>query len=111
MNEPDPALDPKLEALFRREHTHLGVEPFLTSTLRRVATDSRRAVVLKRVLHATGLLALVVASPWLIEASVWMSGALDVLFAWLSTAVVGKALVATGLLAAAVAAAIRGRVW
>jgi hypothetical protein len=83
------------------------VEPFLTSTLRRVATDSRRAVVLKRVLQATGLLALVVASPWLIEASVWMSGALDVLFAWLSTSVVGRALVATGLLAAA----IRGRVW
>ena len=111
MNEPDAHPDPQLEALFQREHTHLAAQPFLTSTLQRVAAERRRAVLVRRALQVAGLVAVIGAAPWLIDASVWISGTLDVLFVWVSTSLLGKALLASGLMAAAVVAALRGRVW
>ena len=77
--------DPKLEALFAREHTHLSAEPFLRDTLARVAADRRRAVVTRRVIQALGILALLIVTPWLIEASVWMSRGMEAMFVRVST--------------------------
>jgi hypothetical protein len=77
--------DPKLEALFAREHTHLSAEPFLTSTLAAVAAERRRGVVTRRVLQVAGILAVLIATPWLIEASVWISRGVDVVLVRVST--------------------------
>jgi ferric-dicitrate binding protein FerR (iron transport regulator) len=83
--------DAKLEALFAREHTHLSAEPFLSNTLALIAAERRRAVVTRRVLQALGILLFIVATPWLIEASVWMSRVMEAVFvrvsAWLANPV------------------------
>jgi hypothetical protein len=43
-DQPDSdEFDPKLEAFFKREHTHVSAEPFLAATLRAVAAAGRRA--------------------------------------------------------------------
>jgi hypothetical protein len=100
--------DPKLEALFAREHTHLSNEPFLTATLALVGAERRRAVVTRRVLQALGFAALVVAAPWLIEASEWVSGAIETVFAWASMVLANPlAMVAAAVLVAAVVVVAR----
>jgi hypothetical protein len=105
MNDHDDAFDPRLAELFRREHTHVPAEPFATATLRAIAADRKRAARQTRLLQAAGFLVLVLASPRLIEASVWMSSQLDELFAsasrWLSSplALAGVALAAVVALA------------
>jgi hypothetical protein len=100
MNEQNDEFDPRLEALFRSEHTHLPAEPFSTSTLRAVAAARRRAVLTTRLLQVAGLIALIVLSPQLIAASIWFSTRLDEAFelvsVWLTTPY--------GMAAAAVAA-------
>jgi len=81
--------DPGLEALFLKEHRQVPAEPFVGATLRRVASRRRLVRHFKRVLLAAVLIAVIVASPWLIEASVIVSAALDAAFAavssWLET--------------------------
>ena len=74
--------DPRLHALFEREHTRLADEPFLAATLRRIAAERTRRSVMRRVLLGLALLAVVGASPWLIAASVSMSAQLDALFTY-----------------------------
>ncbi len=81
--------DPALEALFRSEHTHIADEPFVGATLKRVAAERARSAVLRRALQAAALIAVIVASPWLIDGSVLLSDLLDQGFArasaWLAT--------------------------
>jgi hypothetical protein len=112
MNESDHSHDPRLEALFAREHTHLSAEPFLTAMLARVAAERRRAAVQRRVLQAAGLIALIFASPRLIAGSAWLSTQLDEVFAltaaWLATP---GGMAAGVVVAVAVVALKRARVW
>jgi hypothetical protein len=113
MNDPLPDLDPALAALFRGEHAHLPAEPFVGATLRRVAAERERSATLRRMLQSVALIAVLAASPWLIEASTLLSAALDKGFAlvsgWLGTP--------AGMAIAGVAAVIlalryrRRRVW
>jgi hypothetical protein len=84
MNDHDE-FDPRLAELFRREHTHLPAEPFATATLRAIAAERKRVLLTGRLLRAGGLIVLILLSPRLIEASVWMSSRLDELFAAAST--------------------------
>ena len=114
MNDPLPDLDPALAARFRGEHAHLPAEPFVGATLRRVAVERARSATLRRVLQAVALVAVLAASPWLIEASTLLSAALDKGFAqvsgWLATPA-GMAI--AGVVAAAIFALRyrRRRVW
>src|SRR5690348_9507100 len=85
MNEPNDEFDPRLEELFRQEHAHLPAEPFSTTTLRAVAAARRRTSLRNRLLQAAAVLALIVLSPRLIDASVLLSLRLDELFAYAST--------------------------
>jgi len=86
--DPDE-FDPKLEALFEREHTHVRAEPFVNATLRAVAAARRRALWKTRLVVLAAIMGVVLLSPQLIGGSVWVSSRLDELFAavssWLAT--------------------------
>jgi hypothetical protein len=104
--------DPRLEELFRQEHAHLPAEPFATATLRAIAADRKRIAIRNRLLQAAAVIALIVLSPRLIEASVLISSRLDELFASASTWLASP----LGLVGAAVAALLAvatkwARIW
>ena len=86
--DPDE-FDPKLEALFKREHTHVPAEPFVNATLRAVAAARRRALWKTRFVVVAAIVGVVLLSPQLIAGSVWVSSRLDELFvaasSWLAT--------------------------
>lgn len=81
MNDRNDEFDARLEQLFAREHTHLAAEPFVSATLRAIAAERTRASRTKRVLQGAGIVVLILVSPRLLEASVWLSARLDDLFA------------------------------
>ncbi len=87
MNGPPDSdeFDPKLEALFEREHTHVPAEPFLAATLLAVAAERRRAAWKTRLVVIAAFVGVVLLSPQLIAGSVWVSSRLDELFAWVSS--------------------------
>ena len=85
MNDRHDESDPRLTELFGREHSHLPAEPFSTATLRAIAADRKRVALRNRLLQAAAVIALIVLSPRLIDASVWISSGLDELFASAST--------------------------
>ena len=112
MNEQNDEFDPRLEALFRREHTHLPAEPFSSTALQAIAAARKRAALTKRLLQGAGLLALVAVSPQLIDASVWLSSRLDELFASVSDWLASPLGLAGAVLCALVALATKwARVW
>lgn len=86
--DPDE-FDPKLAALFEREHTHVPAEPFVNATLRAVAAARRRALWKTRLVFAAAVVGVVLLSPQLIAGSIWLSSRLDEAFAlvssWLAT--------------------------
>jgi hypothetical protein len=82
--DPDE-FDPKLEALFKREHTHVPAEPFVNATLRAVAAARWRALWKTRLVVVAAIVGVVLLSPQLIAGSVWVSSRLDELFALLSS--------------------------
>ena len=89
MNDQNDEFDPKLEALFAREHTHVPAEPFLGATLHALAAARRRAVWKTRLVVAAVFVGIVLLSPQLVAGSVWVSSSLDAGFAvmssWLSS--------------------------
>jgi len=93
-------LDPRLEELFAREHTHLPAEQFSTTVLRRIAAERQHAALTTRVLQVAGVVMLITLAPLLINGSIWVAMRLDelsaALYLWLSSPVVlaGAALVA-----------------
>jgi hypothetical protein len=113
MNDRHDEFDPRLEELFRREHTHLPAEPFATATLEAIAVARKRAALRNRLLQAAAVLVLIVLSPRLIDASVWLSSRLDELFAsasaWLASPV--RLAIAVALVALVAAATKRARIW
>jgi hypothetical protein len=89
-DQPDSGeFGPQLEALFKREHTHLSAEPFLAATLRAVAAARRRERLKTWLVVAAAVVGVVLLSPQLIAGSVWVSSRLDEVFAvvssWLAT--------------------------
>ena len=104
--------DPRLTELFRREHAHLPAEPFSGATLRAIAADRQRISLRNRLLQAVAVIALIVLSPRLIDASVWMSSRLDELFASASTWLASPLGLAAAALATLVALATKwARIW
>jgi hypothetical protein len=102
MNDSSPDFDPTIAARFRSEHTQLPPEPFVRTTLRRVAAERVRARIVKYALQAAVLVAVACASPWLIKTSTLLSNELDGLFAKAST-LLGTPI---GMIAAALGATI-----
>lgn len=112
MNDGNDEFDSKLEALFRREHAHLPAEPFSSATLLLIAAERRRAGLRTCVRQAAAVAAVVLLSPQLIDASVWVSARLDGAFVligeWLDSP---AGLSAAVLCALAALAAKRARIW
>lgn len=114
--DPDPGdsgeFDQQLEALFKREHTHVPAEPFVAGTLRVVAAARRRDVWKTRLVVAAAVLGVVLLSPQLIAGSVWVSSRLDeataVVSSWLATPL---GLVGAALCVLAVLVTKRARMW
>jgi hypothetical protein len=112
MNDHPDEFDPRLEELFRREHSHLPAEPFSTATLRAIAADRKRIALRYRLLQAAAVIALIVLSPRLIDASVWISSRLDELFASASTWLASPLGLVGAALATLVALATKwARIW
>jgi hypothetical protein len=112
MNDHHDEFDPRLEELFRREHAHLPAEPFSTATLRAIAADRQRISLRNRLLQAAAVIVLIVLSPRLIDASVWVSSRLDELFASASSWLASPLGLAAAAIAALVAVATKwARVW
>ena len=112
MNDRDEKFDPRLAELFRREHAHLPAEPFATATLRAIAAARKRAALRARLLQAAAVFVLILASPRLVEASVWMSSRLDALFEAASLWLESPFVLAGVALAALVALATKqARIW
>lgn len=102
MNDSSSEIDATLLERFRREHTHVPAEPFVSATLRRVEAERARATAFRYALQAAVSIAVILASPWLINASALMSEELEGLFAKAS-ALLGTPL---GMLAAALGVTI-----
>lgn len=112
MNDHHDEFDPRLEELFRREHAHLPAEPFSTATLRAIAADRQRISLRNRLLQAAAVIVLIVLSPRLIDASVWVSSRLDELFASASSWLASPLGLAAAAIAALVAVATKwARIW
>jgi len=104
--------DPRLEALFAREHTHLPAEPFSTAALRALAAQRTRAAWTARALQAAGLIALVALSPLLIAGSVWLAMRLELLIAWAAESPASPFVLAGAVLCLLAAFATKwARVW
>ena len=81
MSDSLPEFDPKLAARFRDTHAHIPEDPFVGATLKRIAADHARSTATRRVLQVAALVAVIAASPWLIQGSALLSGVLDQAFA------------------------------
>jgi|SRR5688572_14025421 hypothetical protein len=112
MNDESQAFDPRLQELFRREHTHLPAEPFSSTALRALTAERKRVAFRTRLLQAAAAIALIVLSPMLITVSTWIATRLDPLFtlvsAWLESPLV---LAGAALCALAALATKWARVW
>ena len=100
MNDESGEFDPKLEALFAREHTHVPAEPFVGATLRALAAARRRAAWETRLVAAAVFVGVVLLSPQLIAGSVWVSSRLDDVFTVVSSWLASPYGVAAAVLAA-----------
>ena len=108
----DDEFDPQLEQLFRREHTHLPAEPFSAATLRAIAADRKRVWLRTRVLQAGAVIALLILSPRLLDATAWAATRLDGLIAsasgWLASP---AGLIGAGLCGLVALATKWARIW
>jgi hypothetical protein len=108
----DDEFDSRLAELFRREHMPVPAEPFATATLRAIAAERKRAALRTRLLQTAGVIVLILASPRLIDASIWISTRLDELFASASAWLASPLAIAGIALAALVALATKwARIW
>ena len=81
MNEAD-GFDVLLKERFEREHQHVPAEPFIAATTRRMRAESRLAMGVRTGMRIAALVAVVLASPWLIAAAARLNAALESSFAW-----------------------------
>ena len=78
-HKPDD-LDHDLQSLFRDSSRRLDVEPFLSSTLKRIERRRSYRVLGGLLLRVCAFVAIAVLSPALIRGSVWLSNSLKELF-------------------------------
>jgi hypothetical protein len=73
-------LDADLQALFRKRRTPRAEEPFVSVTANLIRREHARRSRTRLLLRVAAVTVIAVASPWLIQASVVVSNALDALF-------------------------------
>jgi hypothetical protein len=73
-------LDADLQALFRERRTPRAEEPFVSATAKLIQRERARRSRAGLLLRVAAVAVIAVASPWLIQASVVVSNALDALF-------------------------------
>ena len=85
----DTALAARFQQQVQQQVVQLPADPFVAITARRIAAARRRGTYLRRALQAAGVVALILGSHWLIEASTVASTMLDAWFVagidWLVT--------------------------
>jgi hypothetical protein len=105
-----PELDNELRGLFDRNAARaLPHDPFLSVTQQRIAAIRSRRRIARALAHILVIASIALASPWLIEGSVWFSRGLDAVFAR-SADFLGTP-VGIGLAALGLAIAIAHRWW
>ena len=75
-------LDALLKARFDSEHQHVPEEPFIGNAMRRIRGEQRLVAGLRTGFYAAALIAVIVASPWLITGAARLNAALGSSFAW-----------------------------
>src|SRR5262245_48917954 len=112
MNHENHEIDPRLEELFTREHTHLPADQFSKTVVRAIAADRQHAVLTTRVLQVAGVVLLITLLPLLINGSLWIAMRLEQLtaavYVWLASPFV---LAAVALVALAAIATKWARIW
>lgn len=81
MNEPDD-LDALLKARFDSEHRLVPEEPFVASTMQRIRAGQQQMAYARTALRIAALVAVVLASPWLIEGAARLNAVLASSLAW-----------------------------
>jgi hypothetical protein len=79
MSAPDD-FDARLARQFEREHRQVSADPFVAETLRRIGLQRRRSAVVRTALGAAALVAMILASPWLIAGVSQLNAALEAAF-------------------------------
>jgi hypothetical protein len=74
--------DARLAAHFEQEHRHVPADSFVATTMRKVRAGRRRKEVMGVGLQVAALVALVVASPWLIAGVAYVNAALESSLSW-----------------------------
>jgi hypothetical protein len=107
MSDPDD-FDARLAARFEAEHLQVPADSFVATTMRTVRAERRRRDVMRAGLRVAVLVAVIVASPWLIAGVAHLNAALESSLNW---AMGQPGVWALGALAALVVLAkrVRGR--
>jgi hypothetical protein len=74
--------DVRLAARFEQEHRHVSADAFVASTMRKVRAGRRRREVIHTGVRAAALVAVVLASPWLIAGVAYLNAALESSLSW-----------------------------
>ena len=81
MSEPE-MLDALLKARFDREHQQVPADPFIGIAWRRIRTERRSMAVVRIGVQVAVLVAVILASPWLIAGASRFNAALSSSVAW-----------------------------
>jgi hypothetical protein len=74
--------DARLAAHFEQEHRHVAADAFVVTTMRKVRAGRRRAEVVRVGSRVAALVAMIVASPWLIAGVARLNAALEFSLSW-----------------------------
>lgn len=78
-------IDNDLSRHFENNQREFLDEPFVSITSKRVRAIGFRKRLAKRLLLAVCVIAVIALSPWLIDASIWISGRLETVFTAVAT--------------------------
>ena len=79
----DPAdFDALLKARFDREHQHVPADPFIAHTTRRLRAERQFQAGLRIAVYVAALVAVILASPWLIAGAARLNAVLGSSLAW-----------------------------
>lgn len=81
MSDPDD-FEALLRERFAGEHRQVAADPFVAATLRKIRTERRYRAGLRTALYGAGLVAAVLASPWLIAGASRLNAALEFSLSW-----------------------------
>jgi hypothetical protein len=108
MNDQD-GFDPRLAALFEREHRHEVSDAFVAATMRKIRAARRRRELLRTSARVAGVVAVVVASQWLIPGVERLNSAVQSSLSWTGLGLSGTGILGTLVVAGLLAKRLRRR--